>query len=126
MALELVGSGETPPQPRCVVVRMVSDLPAVLAIANADVPVLVVLRVESRDRQRIVDILTGWAIGASGTLDWLGTNTVALRSPRAPTLRLISHGIAAAAERLLSAEPAVLTRDGEIRLRRQAAAGSVD
>jgi hypothetical protein len=127
MPLKLVGAESTPPEPRCVVVRAVSELSAVLAIANADIPVLVVLRVDTEERQRIADVFAGWVSGASGTLDWLGANTVVLRSPRSPALRLISHGLAAAAERFLTAAaPDALTRDDEIRLRRQAAAGSVD
>jgi len=104
-----------------------SEMPAVLAIANADIPVLVVLRVEGPDRQRITDVVTGWASGADAALDWLGANTVVLRSPRAPSPRLISHGLAGAVEHGLAIDsPAVLTRDGEALLLKQAAAGSVD
>jgi hypothetical protein len=100
-------------------------MPAVLAMANADIAVLLVVRVAGDDRQRITDLVTGWASGAAATLDWLGDNTVVLRSPRAQAPRLIHHGLADAVEQALTATtPKLLTRDDERRLRTQAAAGS--
>jgi hypothetical protein len=102
-------------------------MPAVLAIANADIPVLLVLRLDSGERQRVTDLVTGWASGAGGALDWLGDNTVALRSPRAAAPMLIGHGLAGAVERALTFDgTGPLTRDDEQRLRTQAAAGSPD
>jgi hypothetical protein len=110
-----------------VVVRSVTEMSAVLAIANADIPVLLVLRAEEIERQRVTDIIMGWASGAGAALDWLGANTVALRSPRASVPRLISHGLAGAVEHGLAVEsPDVLTRDDEARLRQQALVGSAD
>ena len=127
MPLALVGSEHQPPEPRCVVVRSVTEMPAALAIANADIPVLLVLRAEEGERQRVTDVVLGWASGAGAALDWLGANTVVLRSPRAAAPRLISHGLASAVQHALTAEsPDVLTRDDEARLRQQAAAGSAD
>ena len=127
MPLALVGSEHQPPEPRCVVIRSVTEMPAVLAIANADIPVLLVLRVEVTDRQRVTDMVTGWASGARATLDWLGANTVVLRTPRAPAPKLISHGLADAVEHALAFNgPGPMTRDDELRLRTQAGAGSVD
>lgn len=109
------------------VVRSVTEMPAALAIANADIPVLLVLRAEEGERQRVTDVVLGWASGAGAALDWLGANTVVLRSPRAAAPRLISHGLASAVQHALTAEsPDVLTRDDEARLRQQAAAGSAD
>ena len=125
MPLALVGSEHQPPEPRCVVVRSVAEMPAVLAIANADIPVLLVLRVDGGERQRVIDLVMGWASGARASLDWLGDNTVALRSPRAVAPRLIDHGLAGAVEHALTLDgPGPLTRDDEQRLRSQAAAGS--
>ena len=127
MPLALVGSEHQPPEPRCLVVRSVTEMPSVLAIANADIPVLLVLRAEGVERQRVTDVVMGWASGAGGALDWLGANTVVLRSPGAPAPRLISHGLADAAVHALTAEgPDVLTRDDEALLRQQASAGSAD
>ena len=127
MPLALVGSEHPPPEPRCVAVRGVTEVPAVLAIANADIPVLLVLLAEGIDRQRVSDVITGWANGAGAALDWVGPNTVVLRSPGAPALRLISHGLAGAVEQALTAEaPDALTREEEMRLRTQAGAGSAD
>ena len=127
MPLRLVGSESPPPQPRCVVVRAAADLPAVLAIANADIPVLVVLRVDDIERRRITDMLTGWASGAKSSLDWLGANTIVVRSPQAAIPRLISHGLTLAVEHALG-EPKrpLVTRDEERRLWTQAAAGSAN
>ena len=127
MPLALVGSESTPPEPRCLVVRSVTELPAVLAIANADIAVLLVLRLDAIERQRVTDVLTGWSSGSGSALDWLGANSVILRTPSAPPARLINHGPAAAAERALAAtSPNILSRDDESRLWSQAAAGSPD
>lgn len=102
-------------------------MPAVLAIASADIAVLLVLRVDGGERQRVTDLVTGWASGAAASLDWLGDNTVALRSPRAVAPRLIGHGLAGAVEHALTFDgTGPLTRDDEQRLRTQAAAGSPD
>ena len=107
--------------------RAISELPAVLALANRDVPVLLVLRVDEAERPRITDVITGWALGADASLDWLGANTVTLRTPRAPQLRLIDHGLADAAQRALTADaPLPLTRGQEARLREQARGGSAE
>jgi hypothetical protein len=109
------------------VVRAVAELPAVLAIANADIAVLVVLHLDAIEHQRVTDVLAGWSSGAGVALDWLGANTVTLRSPRATSIRLISHGLADATERALSAaSTSTLTRDDEPRLWSLAAAGSPD
>ena len=98
-----------------------------LAIANADIAVLAVLHVGQTERQRVLDILAGWSSGAGVALDWLGANTVVLRSSRAPSLRLIDYGLADAVERALSVATApTLHRDDEPRLWSEAAAGSPD
>jgi hypothetical protein len=125
--LKLVGPDHQPPEPRCIVIRGAHELPTALAVANADIPVLLVLRVDEHDRQRVTDMVTGWASGARVSLDWLGANTVVLRTPRAPQLRLISHGMADAAQRALGTDsPSLLTRAEEARLRALAARGSAD
>ncbi|MEO5841759.1 MAG: hypothetical protein ABIQ73_07815 [Acidimicrobiales bacterium] len=125
MPLALVGSENRPPEPRCVVVRTVAEMPAILAMANADIAVLLVLRLDKGDRQRVADMVIGWASGAAATLDWLGDSTVVLRSPRAQSPRLIHHGLAGAVEHALTAAtPRLLTPDDERRLRTQAGAGS--
>jgi hypothetical protein len=127
MPLRLVASENPPPQPRCMVVRAITELHAVLAIANADIPVLVVLRMDDVERQRAIDVLTGWASGAKSPLDWLGANTVVVRSPNAAVPQLVRHGLAAAIERALGiAIPRPMTRDEEAGLWARAAAGSAD
>jgi hypothetical protein len=127
MPLQLVGPADRPPEPRCIVIRSVNDVPAALAIANADIPVLLVLRVDEPDRQRVTDIITGWSSGARVEPDWLGAHTVVLRTARAPQVRLIDHGMARAAERALSTgSPGALTRSDEAQLRAQASRGSTE
>lgn len=127
MPLKLVGPNDRPPEPRCVVIRGVDEVAAALALANADIAVLIVLRLDEPSRQRVTDIISGWSSGARAELDWLGANTVVLRTPRAPRLRLIEHGMAGAAERALSSdEPQRLDRAGEVSLRVSAAHGSAD
>src|SRR5687767_12300348 len=101
MPLVLVGSENTSPEPRCIVLRALSDLDAALAIANTAIPVLVVVRLHGEERQRVADVLTGWAIGADATLDWIGAHTVALRTPGAAPALLRSHGLAKAVERAI-------------------------
>jgi hypothetical protein len=125
--LELVGSERPPPEPRCIVLRAIDELGTVLALANSDIPVLLVIRVDEPVRQRVTDTIGGWASGAGVTPDWLGPNTVTLRTRRAPQMRLIDHGMADAATRALTDESTrTLTRGHEARLRRQARLGSVD
>jgi hypothetical protein len=127
MPLRLVGPADQPPEPRCIVLRSVGEVPAALAVANADIPVMLVLRVDELDRQRVVDMITGWTSAAQVTPDWLGAHTVVLRTARAPQVRLIAHGMAAAVERALATDvPKPLTRNDEVHLRRLAASGDVD
>ena len=106
--------------------RAIGELPAVLALANSDVPVLLVIRVDEADRTRVADVITGWASGAGAEPDWLGANTVTLRTPRSPYVRLIDHGLTDTARRALTDDPPPLTRGREARLREQARGGSVD
>lgn len=110
-------------RPRTVVVRVLDDAEAGLAILGGAIPVLFVLRSDEAVRQRLLDVLRGWALGSGGALDMISPNVVSARPAGAPPIRLAVHRMAASVE-AAAAEPHRLTREAETQLIPLAAAGS--
>lgn len=109
------------------VVRSFSDVKQVLALLGAARPVLVVLRADDRERERVLDVLTGWAHGADADLDELGANAVVARPPGAQPVRLNRTDIVRRVEAAFATEHgATLTREEERELLLLAGAGSAD
>ena len=113
--------------PRIAVVRSFADMKLVLALLEAARPVLVVLRANDDDRQRVLDVLTGWAHGANADLDELGSNAVVARPPGSPPVRLSRSDIVTRVEATFeSQQGGAWNRDEERELLVLAAAGSAD
>jgi len=93
---------------------------------NAAYPVVVVLRTSEGDERRVLDFLSGWALGSGGDLDRIGRNTVLARPANCPPVQLGKSGVVSAVEEIFAGdEPRPLSRDEEERLIPQAVAGSV-
>ena len=107
------------------VVRAFRDSKAIVALLNAGHAVVVVLRTSEDERRRVLDLLTGWALGADGELDRIGPNTlVALPHGIAP-LRIGRTALVSAVEEAFAADtPEPLGRDEEERILPLAVAGS--
>jgi hypothetical protein len=108
------------------VIRAFSDAKAVVAMLNAAYPVVVVLRASAGDRRRVLDLLSGWALGSGGDLDSIGPNTVLARPADCPPVQLAKGGVVSAVEEVFAGDgPRSLSRDEEERLTPLAVAGSV-
>jgi hypothetical protein len=106
--------------------RTFADAKATVAILNASYPVLVVLRTPDEDRRRIIDFLSGWALGSGGDIDRIAPNTVLVRPANCPPIQLAKSGSVSALEEVFATQgPRRLSRDEEERLIPQAVAGSV-
>jgi Cell division protein SepF len=106
--------------------RVFADAKAVVAMLNAAYPVLVVLRTSEGDQLRTIDFLSGWALGSGGDVDRIGPNTILVRPPDCPPVRLAKSGFVSAVEEAFAGEgPQPLSRDEEERLIPQAVAGSL-
>src|ERR1700761_4612441 len=84
--------------PRMVVVRSFGDCKAATAILQSGRPVFLVLRASEGDRQRALDLLAGWAVGAGGELDRIGPNTVLARPAHSGPVRLGRAGMVSAVD----------------------------
>jgi hypothetical protein len=126
MPIALVGSDDEAPQPRTLVLRSFEDVRAALALANAGIQVLAVLRLGDDDRTRVHDVLTGWALGSGGDVDQISPNALALRAASVAPMHLARRGLVSAVERVFVGDSGGLTRAEEARLRPVAAAGDVD
>ena len=125
MSSVAVGSSPEPDSPRTAVIRNFSDTKAVLAMLGADVAVLLVLRTSDTDRRRVLDLLTGWAVGAGGALDRIGPNAVVARPSGTPPVRMSRPGVMSAMEEAFEGDDHPLSRDEERRLLRLASSGSL-
>jgi hypothetical protein len=113
--------------PRLCVVRSLKDAKTALAMLVAGWRVLFVLRADDAERQRVLDLLSGWSIGSGGLLDRIGPNTVAACPPGAGGVHVARDGFVSALDEVFGSEsPRRLTRDEEDRLIPLAAAGSVE
>jgi hypothetical protein len=123
----LEAHGASPdPVPRLSVMRVFADAKAMVAMLNAAYPVLVVLRTSEGDQLRTIDFLSGWALGSGGDVDRIGPNTILVRPPDCPPVRLAKSGFVSAVEEAFAGEgPEPLSRDEEERLIPQAVAGSL-
>lgn len=112
--------------PRLVVARSVGAFKAAAALLRAGFPVLVVISAGVDERQRLSDLLTGWALGAGGELDRIGPNSVLARPPGSGAVLLGRGQFASAVDELARGEgPAPLTRSEEERLLAEAVGGSL-
>ena len=103
-------SGE-PSQSRLAVVRTVREFKGVVALLRAGYPVLVVVPPAGAERQRVSDLLAGWAIGANGVLDRFSPNTVLARPPGSGAVRLGRGKFASAVEEIVRNDiPVPMTR----------------
>jgi Cell division protein SepF len=108
------------------VVRDFTDIKVVTTILQAAHPVLIVTRTSKEDERRVLDLLSGWALGSGGDLDRVGPNTVFARPPNCPPVSLGRSGLASAVEEVFAAEGSrPLSRDEEERLLPEAVRGSV-
>ena len=109
-----------------IVVRNFTDIKVVTTILQAAHPVLIVTRTSEEDERRVLDLLSGWALGSGGDLDRIGPNTVFARPANCPAVPLGRSGLASAVEEVFAAEGSrPLSRDEEERLLPQAVRGSV-
>lgn len=109
------------------IIRDFLEVRSALAIANADIPVLVVLRLGDEDRRRALDVLAGWAIGSHGSVDHISAHVLVLRSVAAPLAHLNRQGLVSAVDAaFVTVAEAPLTRSEESRLLPLARAGSVE
>ncbi len=109
-----------------VVIRAFADIKVVIGILHADHPVLVVLRTSEEDERRVLDLLSGWALGSGGDVDRIGSSTVLARPADCPPVHLGRSGIASAVEEVFAGDgPRPLGRVEEERLLPQAVRGSV-
>lgn len=113
------------PRPRTVVIRAFRDAEIGLAILGGDIPVLFVLRSDDAVRQRLLDLLRGWALGSGGSLDVISPNVISARPAGAAPIRLTAHRMAATVEDVATGSHR-LTREAEIELIPLAAAGSTE
>lgn len=124
--MEALGASHAP-VPRISVIRTFADAKATVAMVNAAYPVLVVLRTSEGDQRRVIDFLSGWALGSGGDIDRIGPNTVLVRPANCPPIRLGKSGVVSAVEEVFADDgPRPLGRDEEERLVPQALAGSVN
>jgi hypothetical protein len=108
------------------VIRSFADVKAVTAMLRAEHPVLVVMQASADEQQRVLDLLSGWALGSGGNLDRIGQNTVLARPADSPPVLLGRSGVASAVEEVFASEGSrPLSRDEEERLLPQAIAGSI-
>jgi hypothetical protein len=122
---EALRTDGAPRDARLAVVREFSGTKAVVELLNAGHAVLAVLRVPDEDRRRVLDLLTGWALGSGGELDMLGSNSVLARPQGSEPVRLAGSGLVSAVEEAFG-EGHSLSRDDEERLLPLAVAGSVE
>lgn len=107
------------------VIRTFGDTKPMIAMLKAGHPVLAVLRTSDQDRRRVVDLLTGWALGASGELDKIGPNTILARPPGSGAIHLNRSSLVSAVEEVFAGDgPRPLNREEEERLLPLAVAGS--
>jgi hypothetical protein len=107
------------------VIRELGNIKVVTALLRAGHPVFIVTRTVEDD-QRVLDLLSGWALGSGGDLDRIGPSTVLARPPDCPPIPIRRGGIASAIEEVFATDgrPQPLTRDEEERLLPQAIRGS--
>jgi hypothetical protein len=109
-----------------IVIRNFTDIKVVTAILQAAHPVFMVIRTSKGDERRVLDLLSGWALGSGGDLDRIGPNTLLARPANCPPVLLGKSGIASAVEEVFAGDgPRPLSRDDEERLLRKAVRGSV-
>jgi hypothetical protein len=109
-----------------VVLRTFTDVKAVMALVQAGHPVFMVMRTSKSDEGRVLDLLSGWALGSGGDLDRIGPSTCLARPANCPPVMLGRSGIASAVEEVFAGDgPRPLSRDDEERLLPQAVRGSV-
>ncbi len=89
--------------------------------------VLAVLRTAEEERGRLLDLLTGWALGSTGQLDRIGPNSLLARPPGCGAVRLGRLSLVLAVEEAFAGgRPRPLSREEEERLLPMAVAGSAD
>ncbi len=124
---EAVGPVPSERLPRLVVLRAFGELKTVTAMLGAGIPVLVLVRTTEADERRVLDLLSGWALGSGGALDRIGPHTVLAVPAHSPPVHLGRSAMVSAVEEAFAGEgPAPMTRDEEERLLPLAVAGSPD
>lgn len=113
------------PRPRTVVVRALADADIGLAILGGAIPVLFVVRSDEVVRQRLLDLMRGWALGSGGSLDVISPNVISARPAGAAPIRLAVHRMEVTVEEVASGSPR-LTREAEMQLIPLAADGSTE
>lgn len=109
-----------------VVIRDFTDIKVVTALLKASHPVFIVTLTSEGEERRVLDLLSGWALGSGGNLDRVGPNTLIARPADCPPFSLRKSGITSAVEEVLSQEGRQpLRRDEEERLLPQAVSGSI-
>jgi hypothetical protein len=127
MDAEAIGPVAKESLPRLAVIRTFPEVKATIALLRSGIPVVVLSQTSEYDRQRLLDLLTGWALGSDGQLDRIGPNTVLARPPGCPPIRLARTGIVPVVEEVFASEQdAPMSRDEEERLLPLALAGSLD
>jgi hypothetical protein len=108
------------------VIRSVSDVKPAIAMLNAALPVLVVLRTSDEDRRRVLDLVAGWALGSGGESDRIGPNALLLTPPGSAPVHLGRTGLVSAVEDAFDGKrDAPISRAEEELLLPQAISGSV-
>ncbi len=106
-------------------IRTFGGTKPLIAMLNAGHPVLAVLRTSEEERRRVVDFLSGWAVGAGGELDKIGPNTILARPPGSRAVHLGRSSLVSAVQEVFAGDdPHPLSREDEERLLPLAVAGS--
>jgi hypothetical protein len=120
-----LGSTPAPGTPRLIVVREFGDMKVVSAMLRAGHPVFMVTRSTEEDEKRVLDLLSGWALGSGGDVDRISPNTLLIRPVDCPPIPLRGSGMLSAVEEVFATDgPQPLGRDEEERLLPQAVRGS--
>ncbi|MGH9109493.1 MAG: cell division protein SepF [Acidimicrobiales bacterium] len=93
------------------------DFKAVAGLLRAGYPVLVVVPSAVTERQRVLDLLAGWALGANGELDRISPNALLARPPGSGAVRLGRGKFVSAVDEIVRyGGPVPLTRQEEEQL----------
>jgi hypothetical protein len=127
LVAEVVGPAAEESLPRLTVIRSLAEAKVAVALLRAGKPVAILIRAPDAERQRVLDLLAGWALGSNGELDRIGPNTLLAQPPGSPPIRTARTGIVSVVEEVFASDQSVpMSRDEEERLLPMAVAGSVD
>ena len=127
MDAEAIGFAAEDSLPRLTVIRRFSEAKTGVALLRAGIPVVILIRTPEAERQRALDLFTGWALGSDGELDRISPNTVLARPPGCPPIHTARTRIVSVIEEVFASdEGSPMTRDEEERLVPLAVAGSLD